>query len=109
MLAIHVFFTDHAHHPRMGGWFTIMTNRPNGTLSVGVTSDLIRRVRERRERVGSRFVRRYVLTSLVYFEHHKDIRDAIQQETSLKRWLRAWKVRLLVNPKWNDLYSSLLG
>ena len=57
------------------------------------------------------FVRRYGLTSLVYFEHHEDIRDAIQRETSLKRWPRAWKVRLLAsgNPEWRDLYPSLLG
>jgi len=109
--AIHVFFTNQAHHPRMGGWVTIMTNRSNGTLYIGVTSDLIRRAREHRERVESSFVRRYDLTRLVYFEHHEDIRDAIQRETSLKRWPRAWKVRLLAsgNPEWNDLYPSLLG
>ena len=95
----------------MGGWVYIMTNRRNGTLYIGVTSDLIRRVWEHRERVGSSFVRRYDLTSLVYFERHEDIRDAIQRETSLKRWPRAWKVRLLAsnNPVWNDLYPSLLG
>jgi len=109
--AIHVSFTIQAHHPRMGGWVYIMTNRPNGTLYIGVTSDLVRRVWEHRERVGSGFVRRYDLTRLVYFEHHEDIRDAIQRETSLKHWPRAWKLRLLAsgNPEWNDLYPSLLG
>jgi len=76
----------------MGGWVYIMTNRRNGTLYIGITSDLIRRVWEHRERVGSSFVRRYDPTSLVYFEHHEDIRDAIQRETSLKRWPGAWKV-----------------
>jgi putative endonuclease len=87
-----------------------MTNRRNGTLYLGVTSDLIR-VWEHREGVGSQFVRRYTLTRLVYFEQHDDIRAAIQRETSLKRWPRAWKVRLLAaqNPDWNDLYPSLLG
>ena len=109
--AIHVFFTDPAHDPRMGGWVYIMTNRPNGTLYIGVTNDLVRRAWEHREAVGGRLVRRYRLTRLVYFEHHEDIRDAIQRETSLKRWPRAWKVRLLAsgNPDWNDLYPSLLG
>jgi len=94
----------------MGGWVYIMSNRRNGTLYIGVTSDLIRRVWEHRERVGSGFVRRYDLTRLVYFEHHEDIGDAIQRETSLKRWPRAWKVRLLAsgNPAWSDLYPSLL-
>ena len=96
---------------RMGGWVYIMTNRRNGTLYTGVTNDLVRRVGEHREGVSSSFVRRYDLTSLVYFERHDDIRTAIQRETSLKRWPRAWKVRLLAaqNPDWHDLYPSLLG
>jgi len=96
---------------RMGGWVYIMTNRRNGTLYTGVTNDLVRRVWEHREGVGSSFVHRYSLTSLVYFERHDDIRTAIQRETSLKRWPRAWKVRLLAgqNPDWHDLYPSLLG
>jgi putative endonuclease len=95
----------------MGGWIYIMSNRRDGTLYIGVTSDLVRRVWEHREGVGSQFVRRYTLTRLVYFEQHDDIRAAIQRETSLKRRPRAWKVRLLAaqNPDWNDLYPSLLG
>ena len=94
----------------MGGSVYIMTNRRNGTLYIGVTNDLIRRVSEHREGVGSSFVRRYALTRLVYFEHHDDIRTAIQRETSLKRWPRAWRVRLLAaeNPNWDDLYPSLV-
>ena len=88
----------------MGGW-------RNGTLYVGVTSDLIRRVWEHRDGVGSSFVQRYGLTRLVYFEHHEDIRTAIQRETSLKRWRRAYKIRLLAagNPDWEDLYASPLS
>jgi putative endonuclease len=95
----------------MGGWIYIMTNRRNGTLYIGVTSDLARRVWVHREGTGSSFVRRYNLTRLVYAEHHADIRAAIQRETSLKRWPRAWKVRLLAaeNPEWIDLYPSLLS
>ena len=95
----------------MGGWIYIMTNRRNGTLCIGVTNDLVRRVWEHRESVESSFVRRYALTRLVYFEQHHDICTAIQRETSLKRWPRAWKVRLLAaqNPDWHDLYPSLLG
>jgi len=95
----------------MGGWVYIMSNRPNGTLYIGVTNELVRRVWEHREGLGSHFVRRYGLTRLVYFEHHEDIRTAIQRETSLKRWPRAWKIRLFAgqNPAWQDLYPSLLG
>ncbi len=95
----------------MGGWVYIMSNKPNGTLYIGVTNDLVRRVWEHRDGVGSRFVRRYALTRLIYFEHHEDIRTAIQRETSLKRWPRAWKIRLFaaLNPRWQDLYPSLLG
>ncbi len=88
-----------------------MTNRPNGTLYIGVTNDLARRVWEHREGVGGDFTRRYGLNRLVYAEHHEDIRAAIQRETSLKRWPRAWKVRLLAaqNPNWDDLSPLLLA
>ena len=86
-----------------------MTNHPNGTLYIGVTNDLMRRVWEHRSAMGSRFVRRYYLKRLVYFERHEDIRDAIQRETSLKRWPRAWKVELIEsqNPEWRDLGNQL--
>jgi putative endonuclease len=109
--AIHVFFTVLIEHPCMGGSVYIMTNRRDGTLYIGVTNNLVRRVWEHREGIGSSFVRRYNLTRLVYFEHHEDIRNAIQRETNLKRWPRAWKVRLLAsgNPEWTDLYPTLLN
>ncbi len=92
-----------------GGWVYIMTNHSNGTLYIGVTIDLPRRVREHRQGIGSKFVKRYYLKQLVYAERHDDIRVAIQRETSLKRWSRAWKVNLFTsaNPDWNDLYDQL--
>jgi putative endonuclease len=65
-----------------------MTNRPNGTLYIGVTNDLARRVWEHREGVVEGFTKRYGLRRLVYAEHHDDIRIAIQREKSLKRWPR---------------------
>src|SRR5689334_3184388 len=77
-----------------GGWVYIMTNKPNGTLYIGVTNDLPRRVYQHREGLVPGFTRTYGLTRLVYAEQHEDIRTAIQRETSLKRWRRAWKVRL---------------
>jgi putative endonuclease len=91
------------------GWIYIMTNRPNGTLYLGVTGDLTRRVREHQNGFGSTFTRRYKLYRLVYYEQHSDIVAAIQRETSLKRWPRTWKVRLINagNPEWNDLSMDL--
>jgi putative endonuclease len=92
-----------------GGWVYIMTNHPNGTLYIGVTNDLARRVEEHRDGVASRFTRRYYLKRLVYAEHHAEIQTAIQRETSLKRWPRAWKVNLIAsqNPHWDDLGLQL--
>ncbi len=93
-----------------GGWVYIMTNRPNGTLYVGVTSDLARRVGQHRDGGGSLFARQYGLRRLVYAEPHEDIRLAIQREKNLKHWPRAWKVKLILgqNPEWKNLYDRLL-
>lgn len=92
-----------------GGWVYIVTNRPNGTLYVGVTSDLARRIREHREGVVDGFTKRYGLKRLVYSEYYEEIAIAIQREKSLKHWSRAWKVRLILaeNPEWDDLYDRL--
>jgi putative endonuclease len=91
------------------GWVYIMTNRANGTLYVGVTSDLARRVWEHREGVVQGFTDRYGLKRLVYVEGHESIIDAIRREKAIKRWVRAWKVRLILenNPGWVDLYDVL--
>ena len=99
------------YHPTMqkGGWVYLMTNRRNGTLYLGVTSDLARRAWEHREGIVPGFTKQYGLTRLVWYEWHDDIRLAIQRETSMKRWPRAWKVRLIhgLNPLWDDLYETL--
>ena len=90
------------HDPRMsGGWVYIMTNRPNGTLYVGVTADLPGRVHQHRTGDIKGFTQRYALKRLIYAERHEDIRDAIQREKAIKGWRRAWKVRLIqdVNPE----------
>ena len=94
----------------MGGYVYILTNRPNGTLYVGVTSDLIRRVAEHREGAVKGFTRAYGLEHLVYFEAYDDIRTAIQREKNMKHWSRTWKVRLILqsNPQWNDLFETLI-
>ncbi len=92
-----------------GGWVYIMTNRPNGTLYVGVTSDLVRRAWEHREGLVPGFTKRYGLKRLVYAERHDSLIGAIQREKNLKHWPRAWKVSLITrdNPRWNDLYEGL--
>jgi putative endonuclease len=92
------------------GWIYIMTNHRNGTLYIGATSNLARRVRAHQEGTGSTFTRRYKLHRLVYAETHDNMLTAIQRETSLKHWPRAWKVRLIVagNPDWDDLSVGLM-
>jgi putative endonuclease len=93
-----------------GGWVYFMTNRRNGILYVGVTSNLPRRAYEHREGMIEGFTKRYELKMLVYLEHYDDIRNAIQREKTIKHWPRAWKVRLIhtTNPEWNDLYETLI-
>jgi putative endonuclease len=93
-----------------GAWVYIMTNRPNGTLYVGVTTNLARRAWEHREGLIDGFTKTYGLTRLVYAEQHDTILSAIQREKNMKHWKRAWKVRLILdgNPGWADL-SELLG
>ncbi len=93
----------------MGGWVYMMTNRPNGTLYVGVTSDLERRVGEHRAGLIEGFTKRYGLKRLVYAERHDDIRTAIQRERNMKHWPRAWKLDLILqqNPDWDDLYEPV--
>ena len=92
-----------------GGWVYIMTNRPNGVLYTGVTSDIGRRAYEHREGLGAGFTKRYGLKRLVYMEFHERIADAIQRESNIKHWPRAWKARLILeaNPGWLDLYETL--
>jgi putative endonuclease len=87
----------------------IMASGQHGTLYIGVTSNLNRRVWEHREGVGSKFVKRYGCARLVWFEVHVSMVQAIQRETSLKRWMRDWKTSLIEreNPLWADLYGTL--
>ena len=93
-----------------GGWIYILTNRPNGTLYIGVTSNLIQRVWQHREGVVPGFTKRYGLKRLVYFEAYDDISVAIRREKNVKHWPRTWKMRLILasNPEWRDLYETLI-
>jgi putative endonuclease len=87
----------------------MMANRRDGTLYVGVASDLPRRAYQHREGLIRGFTKRYGLKLLVYYEQHDDIRNATQREKTIKHWPRAWKVRLIhrMNPEWTDLYDGL--
>ena len=93
----------------MAAWVYIMTNRPNGALYVGATTNSARRIWEHREGVVESFTKTYGLTRLVHCEEHTSIVEAIHRERNIKGWRHAWKVRLITiaNPDWRDLYGSL--
>jgi len=92
-----------------GGWVYITTNKPRGTLYIGVTSDSARRAFEHREGVIEGFTKQHGLKQLVFLERHEDIQTAIQREKTMKHWPRTWKIKALVaqNPDWDDLYAKL--
>ena len=95
----------------MSYYVYILASRPVGTLYVGVTNDLVRRVYEHREGLVDGFTKTHGIKTLVYFEAHMDIDQAIAREKRLKRWRRAWKIQLIEhdNPDWRDLYDDLAG
>jgi putative endonuclease len=90
-------------------WVYILASKIGGTLYIGVTNDLVRRVYEHREKLAEGFTKKYDVARLVYFEQHSDIESAIRREKRLKKWNRAWKIRLIEenNPNWDDLYPSI--
>jgi putative endonuclease len=90
-------------------WVYILASKLGGTLYIGVTNNLIRRMYEHRMGLVPGFTRRYQVHHLVYFEPHTDIEAAIRREKRLKRWNRAWKIKLIeeLNPNWDDLYPQI--
>ena len=88
----------------------IMANGERGTLYIGVTGDLMRRVWQHRDGVAQGFTHRYDIKHLVWFEHHPDFPTAIAREKQLKKWNRIWKIELIesTNPGWRDLWNDLL-
>jgi putative endonuclease len=98
----------HGRHPRPMRCFYvyIMTNRPNGTLYVGVTNNIARRAWEHRQGLFDGFTKRYRLKRLVYFETFDSIANAIRREKNMKHWPRAWKVRLILRDQ-SELGRSL--
>jgi len=87
----------------------IMASKRNGTLYVGVTNDIARRVHEHRTGAADGFTKRYNVKQLVWYETHGDVQAAIAREKSIKRWPRRYKLNVIeaMNPGWNDLYEAL--
>ncbi len=94
-----------------GGYVYILASARNGTLYVGVTSDLLRRISEHRQSLMPGFTTRYGVSVLVWYEQSADIVTAISREKAIKRWRRDWKLALIetTNPDWLDLWPSLCG
>ncbi len=87
----------------------ILTNKNDTVLYIGVTNNLKRRIYEHKNKVIPGFTKKYNVNKLVYFEHFKNINDAIQREKQLKKWNRSWKNDLInkTNPKWIDLHKKI--
>jgi len=91
-------------------WVYIVASKRNGTLYIGVTSHLVKRVWEHRQHVVDGFTRRYHVSKLVWYEEHPTAESAIGREKQLKEWKREWKTELIqqANPYWHDLYESIV-
>ncbi|MYB22334.1 MAG: GIY-YIG nuclease family protein [Chloroflexi bacterium] len=87
----------------------IITNKPKGTLYIGVTSNLPQRIWTHKQRLVEGFAKRYGLDQLVWYEYHDNMEQAILKEKQLKKWERPWKFRLIFesNPTWRDLFEDL--
>ena len=92
------------------GFVYIMANRKNGTIYIGVTSDLIQRVFQHRDGMVAGFTKQHGCMLLVWFEQYDDLQEARRRELQMKEWKRAWKIRLIEeqNLEWNDLYPTLV-
>jgi len=89
-------------------YYVYIMSSYRGTLYIGVTNNLLRRVNEHKEKINEGFTKKYNCTSLVYYEHFSDIEESIEREKQLKRWRREKKIWLieLMNPKWDDLADN---
>ena len=87
----------------------ILASRIGGALYIGITNDLVRRVWEHRSGAVEGFTKEYGISRLIYFEPFEEVENAIKREKRLKKWNRAWKIRLIEenNPNWDDLYPAI--
>jgi putative endonuclease len=88
----------------------ILASKRNGTLYIGVTSDLVKRIWEHKNNMVERFTKRYNIHRLVWYELHESMESAITREKRLKNWKRKWKLELIEsrNPNWQDLYHTIV-
>jgi len=88
----------------------VLASKRNGTLYVGATSNLVKRVHEHKNDLADGFTKKYRVHNLVYFELHEDMSDAIAREKQIKKWNREWKLELIEksNPEWKDLYDNII-
>ena len=88
----------------------ILTNQRNGTLYIGVKSNLIKRVWQHKNEVAEGFTKKYKLNCLVWYEPHATMESAITRQKALKYWQRIWKIRIIeqMNPEWLDLYNEVV-
>jgi putative endonuclease len=88
----------------------ILASRKYGTLYVGMTSDLIKRIYEHRQNFVEGFTKKYNVHTLVYYEVHNNIQEALIREKQIKKWNRKWKIRLIeeMNSEWKDLYNDIV-
>jgi putative endonuclease len=88
----------------------VLASKRNGTLYIGVTSDLVKRIYEHKQSLVDGFTKEYNIHALVYFELYKEIEEAILREKQMKKWNRKWKIRLIEekNPEWKDLYNEIV-
>ena len=88
----------------------ILASKRNGTLYTGVTSDLVKRCYEHKQDMVEGFTKRYQVHTLVYYEVHNDVNEAINREKQIKKWNRSWKIRSIEerNPQWRDLYDDIV-
>jgi putative endonuclease len=96
---------------RKDSYIYILASNRNGTLYVGVTSDLVKRISEHKSKQVKGFSKKYNVTTLVYYEVHAGIEEAIIREKAIKAWKRKWKLELIEknNPQWKDLYEEICG
>lgn len=93
----------------MSYYVYIMASQKNGTLYIGVTNNLVKRVYEHKNNIVKGFSEKYTIHNLVYFEETSDVKSAIYREKQLKNWTRMWKIALIekLNPEWKDLFETL--
>ncbi|MBC3930954.1 GIY-YIG nuclease family protein [Undibacterium curvum] len=94
----------------MSAYIYILSSGRNGTLYVGVSSDLVQRVFQHKQHLADGFTKKYHVDQLVWYEQTDSIESAIRREKQIKAWNREWKIKLIeaTNPYWNDLYSGIL-